>query len=148
MNFYLASRYSRRLELCEYRTALMMRGHTVTSRWLNGSHQISRDGVPINDDGEALIESTDLSNEAAQLREKFALDDLGDIECADVFIAFSEPPRSTASRGGRHVEFGYARALGKVICVVGAPENLFHYLPGVLIYPDWPAFFEEVQDAG
>lgn len=103
--------------------------------------------MPINDDGEALIESTDLSDEAARLREKFALDDIGDIECADVFIAFSEPPRSTASRGGRHVEFGYAHALGKVIVVVGAPENLFHYLPFVLLYPDWETFLEEVQDA-
>jgi len=134
MNVYLASRYSRRLELCGYRDQLQRMGHTVTSRWLNGSHQISRDGVPINDDGEALIESTRLTPEAAALREQFALDDLEDIERADVLIAFSELPRSTASRGGRHVEFGYALAINRIIWVVGTPENLFHYLPHVSVF--------------
>jgi len=135
MNFYLAARYSRRLELCDYRNELQLMGYTVTSRWLDGSHQISRDGVPINDDGEALIESPRLTPEAAALREQFALDDLEDIERADVLIAFAESPRSTASRGGRHVEFGYALAINRIIWVVGSPENLFHYLPHVSVFP-------------
>jgi len=50
MKIYLASRYSRREELCGYRTQLESMGVEVTSRWLNGAHQISDTGVPIDND--------------------------------------------------------------------------------------------------
>ena len=39
MKIYLAARYSRREELCGYRSELEAIGHTVTSRWLNGKPQ-------------------------------------------------------------------------------------------------------------
>lgn len=44
-----------------------------------------------------------------------------------------------ASRGGRHVEFGMAIALGKRAIVVGSQENVFHLLPGVEVYATWEA---------
>ncbi len=129
MKIYLAARYSRRLELCEYRKALVAQGHTVTSRWLNGTHQISDRGTPLGDDGENLVEGG--GAEAAALRAKFAEDDLRDVNDANLLIAFTEPPRSAPNRGGRHVELGIALGNCIPVIVVGHRENIFCWLPEV-----------------
>lgn len=139
MKIYLAARYTRRLELCEYRAALESIGIDVTSRWLNGSHQLSDAGVPIGDSGEALVED-DTSQEAAHLRAKFATDDYEDVAAADLLIAFTQPPRSDKGRGGRHVEFGIALGLGKPIVVIGPRENVFTWLPQIQQHDTWAAF--------
>src|SRR5690606_30261512 len=117
---YLSARYERRLELCGYREQIEQRGHTVTSRWLNGAPA----GI------ESLIESDDPSQapDALWYRVAAAQEDMADIESSDLLIAFSEPPESDASRGGRHVEFGFALALNIPLWVVGPPENIFHWL--------------------
>ena len=100
-------------------------GFKVTSRWLNGNHQVSDDG---------------LSAEApAEQRQRFAAEDWEDLMAADMCISFTEPPRSNASRGGRHVEFGGAMAAGKTCYVVGHRENVFHCLPNVGFYETWPS---------
>lgn len=126
---YLAARYSRREELVLYRAILTKFGHTVTSRWLNGNHQISDDG---------------LSAEAAEEeRIRFAEEDWEDLTDAEVVVSFTEPPRATNSRGGRHVEFGAAMALGKRVIVVGPRENVFHCRRIVEWYPDWEWFDQE-----
>ncbi len=82
----------------------------VTARWISGAHETDA-GVP------------DL---------KAALEDIQDVEAADIVVSFTEtgdvPGRS---RGGRHVEFGYALAKGKRLIVVGTRENVFHHVPGV-----------------
>lgn len=75
MKIYLASRYSRRKELCEYRFQLQSIGYAVQSRWLNGDHQISIDGMPISEDGEAIVEGDSNCAEAAEMRSRFARDD-------------------------------------------------------------------------
>lgn len=139
MKAYLASRYSRRVELCGYREQLRPIGIEVTSRWLNGSHQISRDGQPIGDHGEQLVDGDDGSQDerAAELREQFAQDDFDDVMAAKMVIAFTEPPRSDASRGGRHVELGLALASGKQVLVVGYRENIFCWLPQVRFFETW-----------
>lgn len=59
MKIYLAARYSRREELCGYRSELEARGHRVQARWLNGEHQLSNEGTPIGENGEALVEGTE-----------------------------------------------------------------------------------------
>ena len=139
MNIYLAARYSRREELCGYREQLRALGHFVTSRWLNGSHQISDGGQPIGEHGEALVEG-DASNagddgsqttRAAIMRENFAKEDFADVLACDLLIAFTEPPRSSASRGGRHVELGIALGLMKRVWIVGYRENIFCWLEDV-----------------
>lgn len=137
MRIYLAARYSRRLELCGYREQLRAMGHDVAARWLDGKHQITPQGVPIGDHGEALVESDDDGTHAAQLRSSFAQDDWEDVSLADCVISFTEPPRSAASRGGRHVEFGIALRGGARCIVVGHRENIFHWLPGVEFAPNW-----------
>lgn len=133
---YLAARYSRRLELCEYREQLRRSGFFVQARWLDGGHQLSNEGTPIGETGEALVEGDDVK--AAALRAKFADDDWQDVTGADLVISFTEPPRSSANRGGRHVEFGIALGLGKRVIVVGHRENIFHWLPNVEFHKSWP----------
>ena len=117
MKIYLAARYSRGGDLRETRTKLEALGHTVTSRWIDGDHQISDAG---------------LSDEAkAAERTRFALEDWEDLLAADCVISFTERPRETNTRGGRHVEYGAALAAGKRCIVVGFRENVFHCLPQV-----------------
>lgn len=145
LNFYLAARYSRREELCSYRSDLEQRGHTAPARWLLGSHQahgleaaraVESDGpVPA---AEALL---------------FAADDMEDLLASDVLVAFTEPPRSPiATRGGRHVEFGVALGLRHTglserrIFVVGPIENVFHALDDVDgRFDDWTAFLAHLD---
>jgi hypothetical protein len=133
---YLAARYSRREELCVYRRWLIAAGAQVTSRWLDGEHQIS-DGQLLGSDDAAIIEGDSVALEAIELRRRFALEDWHDLHQADIVISFTEPPRSNASRGGRHVEFGAAFAIGKRCAVVGPRENVFHCMPDVAVYDDW-----------
>lgn len=117
MRIYLAARYSRRLELCVYRDQLRAMGQQVTARWLDGNHQIDDQG---------------LSVEAKRAeRERFAQEDYEDLIAAQCCISFTEIPRSTNSRGGRHVEFGIALGRGQWCIVVGPRENVFHCLPAV-----------------
>ena len=120
MKIYLASRYSRRIELMGYRHELQSIGHKVTSRWLDLDHQDASWRATMSDDV-----STD---NAAELRCKFATEDFNDVLAADVLIAFTESPSSNSGRGGRHVELGIAIGRGKPVYVVGHRENIFCWL--------------------
>lgn len=113
---YLAARYTRLGEMQQWRITLESIGHVVTSRWINGSHQI--------DDGQTIDATIDE-------KIRFATEDVEDLTSAEVVIAFTEPPRSGHSRGGRHVELGMALALRKRVIVVGHRENVFCWLPQV-----------------
>ncbi len=126
MKIYLAARYSRREELCGYRDQLQTVGDKITSRWLNGNHQVDDRGLSAQ------------ACEAERIR--FACEDWEDLLAADVCINFTEKPRTELTRGGRHVEFGAALALKKACIVVGHRENVFHCLP-------WVHFVETFDDA-
>ena len=73
-----------------------------------------------------------MRNAAAQ----FAVEDLNDLSGSDGLVAFLEPPR-TATRGGRHVEFGVALALKKPVLLVGPRENIFHTMGWVSQVDAW-----------
>lgn len=124
MKFYLAARYSRHPEMRDHRTMLELYKHTVTSRWINGKHV-----------------SEDPDTAAA-----FAAEDLADIVLADAVVCFNEEPRvPNTSRGGRHVEFGFAYALHKPIYLVGPKENVFHWLiRDNFRYETIPDFFADI----
>lgn len=123
MKIYMAARYSRREELCGYADELRQMGYEITSRWLAGNHQIDDQGISV---------------EAGRVeRERFAFEDFRDLVIADVCISFTESPRSTNSRGGRHVEFGIALGSGKPVFVVGHRENVFHCLSLVKFFAQW-----------
>lgn len=110
MRIYLAARYARYEEMGGYVTdRLRELGHEVQAEWTTGQHH-----------------DTDSARCAGI--------DYNEIAAADVVISFTEPPgMETAGRGrgGRHVEFGIALAMGKRCIVVGYRENVFHHLPDV-----------------
>ena len=145
MKIYLAARYSRRTELVDYRADLTARGAEVTSRWLNGDHQIDNSGTPIGESGEALVEGS--SPDGAALREHFAQEDVADVMRADMLIAFTEQPRVGPSRGGRWVEFGLAIALGIPMVVIGPRENLFTWLPEIQQFDSWSDYLNQMINA-
>lgn len=147
MRIYLAARYSRRLELCEHRTELEAIGYKVNARWLNGAHQISDTGIPLGDKGEALVEDDDKSThvKAAALRTKFASEDICDVITSDLLIAFTEPPRSEVSRGGRHVELGIALGCRTQVWIVGHRENIFCWLEEVRFFETWAKCLETLK---
>lgn len=107
---YLAARFKDQSVLREWQAILACNGIAVTSRWLNGSHDEATDGAA---------------------KERFAREDFEDIARADVFVLWNPPHALGNGSGGRHVETGYALALGKPVLIVGAPENVFHWHPGV-----------------
>ena len=122
---YLASRYSRRLEMVGYAVELHKLGHEIVSTWIDGHHETRP-----NIDADATESE----------RADWAAEDVLDILRADVILSFTEPPRTvTGSRGGRHVEFGIGLATQKLMLVVGPREHVFHCLPDVHVFPDWNA---------
>ena len=127
---YLAAKYDRRDEMREHRERLKEVGIAVTSRWLD--EQGSLDGNMDDKDEEFYIETANV--------------DLEDVCAANCLIFFAEDPRVGVRRGGRHVEFGYAYALGKPVHVIGCKENVFHYLEGVYHYSSLDEFIKEYRE--
>lgn len=122
MKVYLAARFSRLPELLHHKSELEQEGITVTSRWLLGGHEW--EGTP----------DEDIPPEHAA---RFAVEDLEDIQAADVVVCFTEPARSGPARGGRHVEAGWAIAKGIPVVVVGHRENVFYCLPEIHFCAAW-----------
>ena len=113
LDIYLAGQYERRDEFREYAHELLAQGYNVTSRWL------------FNEQDMRLASPSEIK--------LFAKTDLDDVARSNVLIAFTEPENAggTSTRGGRHVEFGYALNLDMEILIVGPRrENVFHYLIG------------------
>lgn len=116
MNVYLAARYERRAEMFVLSLELQRYNITVTSRWINGSH----------DEGDNDLPTSTIA--------RFAQEDIEDLKRADVLVFFAE---KTRGRGGRHVELGYALALERPVIIVGGHEHIFSYLPEIVHVPDW-----------
>ena len=130
MKIYLASRFSRRHEVHKLGKRLEALGHTIVSRW-------SRPG-----DDHVL--PTGLSEQASDdERQRYALDDMEDINTAECLILLGETPRNN-SRGGRLVEFGAALALGLRVIVVGPRETVFHCLPNVAVFDTKESLLKEI----
>lgn len=114
MKYYLAARYSRNAEMREYRKWLeALGGVKVTSRWIDthgGTEPVSweHDKIAANLERAKSIAETDLE----------------DIDEAHTIICFTETGENN-SKGGRHVELGYAISQGKYIIIIGPYENIF-----------------------
>ena len=128
---YLAAAYNAQELMRFYAVGLSEMGYEVTSRWILGQHDTPPDG----------IEPGSIAHHAWA-----ANDDLADIDRAATVILFTAWP---STKGGRHVEFGYALATGKKIVVIGERESVFHSLPQVAWFPAWADYVqslgEEVQ---
>lgn len=127
MKIYIAASYSRREEVAQYAELLKQDGHEITSRWLSGAHE--HDG-------------TDPSVWAAEDEE--------DVQAANCLLSFTEHADSPVirMRGGRHVEFGMAVALGLWLVLIGPRENCFHHLPEVYQFDTLEAARETLIELG
>lgn len=132
MKIYPAAPYPTRVEMQSLAAILRENGYEVTSTWVDGSHSV-----------------VDTPTEG----DRFAREDLQDIDESDVLVFFSEagvhnPPRG---QGGRHVEFGYMLATvlkgDKYLVIYGRRENVFHYLddPRVLQVNNMPDLFDKLN---
>jgi nucleoside 2-deoxyribosyltransferase len=119
---YLCAAWQRQAQLRGYRDRLVAAGVAVTSSWLDLTGPLPT---------------------TAEEARAAALLDLGDLDRADEVVAFTELPAIGYLTGGRHVEVGYALAVGKPIWLVGPPENVFHHHP-LVSHADQ---FETVLDA-
>lgn len=126
MKIYIACRYSRRSEAEALAQRLESKGHVVTSRWHRSRDHELIDGLPPR--------ATDSE------RERFAREDISDIGKADCLVSLMEPDSRNNSRGGRHVEFGYALGIGLYCIVIGNRETVFHHLLPVEHYDNVAAF--------
>lgn len=123
---YIAARFSQRPECNALAHALMAQGHTITSRW-------------VKPDADHVI-PTELSAQAEDSeRRRFAMEDCSDVRACDWIVSLQGEPRS-GGRGGRHVEFGYALALGKRMISIGPRETVFHHLGEVEQFDTVEAF--------
>jgi len=129
VHIYLASQYARKEELRGYAKEATAAGLLVTANWLN----------------ERWPPHTTLHDVRPATMRKYAEKDKADIERSDVFVLFAEHPHKHPPRGGRHVELGLALGESKRVYVVGAHENIFHYLPIVHVMPTWGAVLADIR---
>lgn len=128
---YIAARFSRRPECNALAHELKALGHIITSRWVK----------PECDH----VMPTGLSRQAEDSeRQRFALEDVEDVLAADWCISLMEEPRSN-TRGGRHIEFGMALALGQRLSIIGPRETVFHHLPQVEHYRNVEDFLVAIR---
>lgn len=117
MKVYIAARFSQRPMAYALAQALIAHGHEMSCRWVmrHQDHVMPEGLSPQAEDAE---------------RERFAREDIEDMEAASWCISIMEEPRNN-SRGGRHVEFGYMLAKGAFMTIIGPRETVFHHLPTV-----------------
>lgn len=131
MIIFLAARCSRRDEMKGYAHQLVQIGHVVSSRWIEGNHEL------------------DLTNPSQHYEDRirFAREDVDDLCRSHMCVSFTERSRETSnSRGGRHVEFGIALGVGMCLVVIGHRENVFHYLPHVYFFDNFSDFVTRLKD--
>ena len=117
MKVFLSSNYHDWPRMKEYRDIILAPiGISVTSRWIEGTHEIKE-----GDFKDHVFNS------------RMADEDIYDLKTSDVMVAFTNGD-SRRSRGGRHVEFGYALAIRKPIIIFGDRENVFHFHDASEIY--------------
>jgi nucleoside 2-deoxyribosyltransferase len=109
MKIYLAASYDQMELMRRWEKVLHEYGHECTARWIHNAEE----------------------NEKMTLAAA-ALMDLDDIDAADCIISYNN---GKSTRGGRHVEFGYALARGKEMIIVGERESVFHHLSNIEVFP-------------
>jgi nucleoside 2-deoxyribosyltransferase len=123
MKIYLAAAWSRLEEIAQVGQELTELGVEITSRWLTEERSLFTNGG---------LEKF--------MRER-AYVDLEDVDRADGVVRFADKTDeplcdSRLISGARHFEFGYAKARGKTLYVVGGRQNVFDRLDGVVHVKD------------
>ena len=118
MKVYLAAAWGRREEILLVADRLQNVGVEITSGWLTEE------------------EGMQSGSKERFLREQ-AYVDLQDVDKADALVRFADVNlKRKVSRelvsGARMFEFGYAKAKGKTLYVVGGKQNVFDRLDGIV----------------
>lgn len=116
---YLSARYEWAKRMQKAASLLEHEGIEVTSRWIRDNFK-----------GIGVIAAAKM--------------DLEDVERADTLICFAD---KTHRGGGRHIELGYALALGKKLFVVGASETLFHELLQVHVVKNFDEILYQIRSS-
>lgn len=122
MKVYIAAPYAARDHVRAWLTWLLPRTSLeVTSSWLDADHEIHAGTVDT---------APDMPDEYAY---QHSMKDCVEIYSADALILLTHSfvsqwgfTLAQTTSGGRHIETGYALAIGKPVIVVGEPENIFH----------------------
>lgn len=138
MRVYFTARFSRRHECHALGKILEKHGHTIVSRWtLPDSDHVLPGG---------MSEQAEDSE-----RERFAVEDLGDVEIAQWCISLMEQPRNDG-RGGRLIEHAHAYCMLKFgindmqkITIIGPRETVFHHLPEIEHFNTVEDFYESLS---
>ena len=80
-----------------------------------------------------VVTSSWLREDCIGVDDEHARLDLSDVARADILLALNPIEFANKGTGGRHVELGYALALGKQIVLVGVRTNVFHHLDCVRV---------------
>ena len=128
MKFYLAGRYQDKETIGSFAKSLSKIGHEITATWMYEPYDPN-------------ILQSQLSLQENRI---CGIKDLKEISECEELIFFSENEITPTPRNGRHVEFGYALALGKRINVIGPRENIFHYLTQIHLYETKDEFVEHL----
>ena len=139
MKVYLAGGYSTKDQLKKHAEELAAANIQCTSSWLNEPYKADATLSTIPTDAERI---------------KYAMNDLIDINAADVVVLFTIDPTTPFVRGGRHFEAGYAFALmvtgylggSPKLVVCGPRENIFYYLPQVTVIPTWEVTLQYLKN--
>lgn len=128
LSVYLCARFQDAATMREWAAALAVENIVTTSRWITGAH----------DEGAGPADDETLR--------RFASEDLEDLRAADALVAWNPRWVHRSGRGGRHVELGYALAIGKPVILVGERENVFHWLDAVAWVPVPDALPQAIRD--
>jgi hypothetical protein len=119
--FYIAASYPRKEEARKVALGLQEYGLRCTSQWLHRDEGYGKDG------DERMKKSAEL--------------DLADIKIAHFLIELSG---DKLSHGGRHCEVGIALGMYKPVFILGAQEQIFHWLPYVKVCQNMDELTKEV----
>ena len=127
MKIYIASRWSRRIELQVIRDTLHRRGHDVMSSWIDAQR-------PENPDEKFFI--------SAEGRQRLRTD-IADLNKSDIVVA--DILGGMGRRGGMMIEIGYAVGCVKPVYLVGNPVELGVFGNIFLeTFPDWSTMISEI----
>lgn len=126
MRVYIAAPWPLRKDAAQLRAQLAVAGIGCTSNWIDVEKRTASDVQRI----------------------KMAQMDLGDVRDADALVLLNPDSYENKGTGGRHVEVGYALALGRRVIVFGSISNIFHHLPEVTIINTLEALVEQLSLAG
>lgn len=131
MNVYVAAPFPEMgmaRELCEKLKGL---GFGITSSWAYGAEFVPESLRPMVK--QAMTGEVD-HPDAEETFERISLDDLADIDAAEVLVKLPGLPEHRSA--GRVFEAGYAYGTGKTVIFVGKPENIFDWLPDAVRVAD------------